>query len=174
MPVITVSGSHGTGKSTAAKALARRLGLRYVCSGDIFRTMARERSMDLKDFSKYAEQHPNIDLMIEGRAAEEAGRGNVVIDGRLSGWTVKRADVRILLTAPLDVRVRRICGRERRRYGEVLRETLAREKSEAVRFKKLYGIDINDHSSFDIIMNTGRISRRKMIDALQAAVEALL
>lgn len=172
--MITVSGLHGTGKSTVARALAKKLGLRYVCSGDIFRTMARERRMSLEEFSKYAELHPDIDLTIEKRAAEEAVRGDVVIDGRLSGWTVKSADVKVLLTAPVEIRVKRICRRERRRYSEVMRETMLREKSEAARFKKLYGIDVNDYSPFDIIMNTGRIPKGKMIDALQAAVEALL
>jgi len=174
MPVITVSGLHGTGKTTAARAIAQRLGLRYVCSGDIFRRMAQERSMTLSEFSRYVEDHREVDLMIERRAAEEAKRGNVVIDGRLSGWWVKHADLRILLTAPVRVRVRRICKREKRRYGEVLRETLERERSEARRFKRLYGIDVNDHSVFDLIMNTGRIPEGKMVDALEAAIRALL
>jgi len=174
MPVIAVSGLHGTGKSTAARGLAKRLGLRYVCSGNIFREMAKERSMSLKEFSKYVEAHPEIDMMIEKRAAEEAEGGNVVIDGRLSGWTVKDADVKILLTAPLQLRVRRICKREGRKYNEVMEETLAREKSEARRFKKLYRIDVNDHSPFDIVMNTRRIPKGKMVNALEAAVRAIL
>ncbi|MEM2878593.1 MAG: cytidylate kinase family protein [Candidatus Hadarchaeales archaeon] len=174
MPVITISGLHGTGKSTAAAALARRMGLRYVCSGEIFRKMAEERSMSLGEFSRYAESHPEIDLAIEKRAGEEAGKGNAVIDGRLSGWTIKNADVRILLTAPLETRVRRICRRERRKYDDVLKETVRREKSEEIRFKKLYRIDVKDITPFDIVMNTQRIPAERMIKTLEAAIKALL
>ena len=41
--VITVSGFHGSGRTTHAKRLARAFGLRYVSSGTIFRQMAEER-----------------------------------------------------------------------------------------------------------------------------------
>ncbi|MEM2866271.1 MAG: AAA family ATPase [Candidatus Hadarchaeales archaeon] len=167
--LITISGEHGAGKSVVAKELARRLGLRYLSAGEVFRRMAEERGMDLKEFSEYAEKHPEIDREIDRRLAEV--RGEAVVDGRLSGWMVKDADLRVLLTAPLEVRVRRIAEREGRDLKEVREETLVRERSERKRFKELYGIDIDDLSVFDLVINTSRLGVEEEVEMLERLVE---
>jgi cytidylate kinase len=174
MVVIAVSGLHGAGKTTAARALVKRFGLRYVSAGMIFRQMAKERGMTLEKFSRYVEGHPKIDRQIDRRTAEAAEEDNVVVDGRLAGWMAKGADIKILLTAPIEVRVKRIARRERRRYEEVLKETMGRERSEAKRFKRFYGIDVNDHSVFDLVLNTERWTAREMTRLLELAVELIL
>jgi cytidylate kinase len=172
--VIAISGLHGAGKTTAAKHLARKFKLRYVSAGDVFRQMAKERGMTLEEFSRYAERHPSIDFEIDQRTVEAAKGKNVLIDGRLAGWMAKRADIKILMTASLEVRVKRIVGREGRRYREVLEETRTRERSEARRFKRFYDIDINDYSSFDLVLNTDRLSVNSMARILEAAVASTM
>ncbi|MDI6642507.1 MAG: AAA family ATPase [Candidatus Hodarchaeaceae archaeon] len=170
MVVVAISGLHGAGKTTAAKTLVKKFRLQYVCAGSMFRQLAEERGMALDEFSKYAERHPNIDRMIDRRTADAARNDRVLIDARLAGWMAKKADVKILLTAPLKVRVMRIARREKRRLREVMRETVARERSEIKRFQKFYGIDVNDHSPFDLVLNTGRLSIREMVRILETAV----
>ena len=170
MVVVAMSGLHGTGKSTLARALARKFKLRYICAGAVFRQLARERGMTLDGFSRYVERHPAIDRQIDKRTADAAKEGDVLIDARLAGWMAKRADVKILLTAPLEIRVRRMAKRDRRSYREVLEETLKRERSEARRFKRLYGIDVNDHSPFDLTLNTAHLSARENAKVLELAV----
>lgn len=172
--MVAVSGPHGAGKTTVAKFLAKKLGLRYISAGEIFRKMAAERGMSLEEFSKYAERNRKVDEEIDRRTIEEAKRGNVFVDARLAGWLLKDADLRILLTASLETRVRRISEREKRPYEEVLRETLKREKSEERRFRRYYGIDLSDYSPFDIVLNTERISIEKMRRIVWAVAEAML
>lgn len=174
MVVVAVSGPHGAGKTTVARFLAKKLGLRYLSAGELFRRMAAERGMSLEEFSRYAEKNVKIDEEIDRRTVEEARRGNVLVDARLAGWLLNDADLKILLTAPLEVRVRRIAEREGRPYEEVLRETVKRERSEERRFKKFYGIDLSDLSPFDIVLNTERISIEEMRKISLAAARVML
>ena len=92
--VITVSGPHGTGKSTYARGLAEDLRLRYVCAGELFRELAKQRGMSLESFSRYAANNPEVDHLIDERTREEAKSGSVVIDAQLAAWMVKdEADI---------------------------------------------------------------------------------
>jgi len=118
--IVTVSGLHGTGKSTYAVRLAKSLKLRHVSAGVLFRRIAKERNVSLEEFGKTALDDPSIDRFIDDETMKEAEKGNVVIDGQLAGWVLKEnSDLRIFLTAPDDVRLARIakrttCMRKRR------------------------------------------------------------
>ena len=153
--IITISGFHGTGKTTIAKKLAEKFNIRYISAGDIFRQMAKEKKMTLKQFSKYVEKHPEIDYEIDNRTIEEAQKGNVVLEGLLVAWKTRDLSaIHILLRAAEKVRIDRIAQREDLPYEGVKEDTLGREESEINRFKKLYDINLNDYSVYDIVLNT--------------------
>ncbi len=174
MVIIAVSGLHGAGKTTVTKILVKKFKqLRYVCAGDIFRQLVKERKMTLKDGSRYAELHPHVDRMIDRRISDVAREGKVLIDARLAGWMAKKADLKILLTAPIKIRIKRIVHREGRKYRDVYEETIKREKSEAKRFKKFYNIDVNNRSIFDLIINTERLTLSETTKILVAAINAV-
>src|SRR5437879_12290808 len=114
--IITVSGPHGTGKSTYAAQLADALRIRHVSAGAVFRRIAKERKISLEELGKTALEDPSVDKLVDKRTIAEADKGSVVVDGQLAGWLLKdRADLRIYLTAPEDVRLERIAKREDRK-----------------------------------------------------------
>lgn len=152
--VITVSGLHGTGKSTHARRLAEALGLRYVSAGMMFRLMAEERGMNLEGMSRVADGEPEFDRLVDERTKEEAKEGGVVIDAALSGWMAEEADIKIFLTAPLEERMLRIAARDGISLGEAREATLLRERIERERFKRYYGIDVTDLSIYDVVLNS--------------------
>jgi cytidylate kinase len=173
--VITISGLHGTGKSSVADRLAQDFGLRKVSAGIIFRTLAKQRGLTLEEFSKAAEGDTEIDKMLDNTLRQEAAKGNVVLDGQLAAWMAgEHADLRILLTAPLDVRVKRIADRDGSDFKFAKRETIARERSEKARYRKLYGINIADTTVYDIVLNTDKYDLEGVVAVLKAAIGTYL
>ena len=157
--IITVSGPHGTGKSTYAKALAEALGLRYVCAGELFRELAKERNLSLEAFSSLAAKDPAIDKLIDERTKTEAKKGGTVIDAQLGAWMLRDiADVKVLMVAPDEVRFKRIAERDRTSLESAKKETIAREEIQKQRYKKYYGIDVDDLSIYDIKIDTSPYS----------------
>ena len=153
--VIAISGFHGTGKSSLAKELSKEFSLKLISSGIVFRKIAEEKNLSLEELSRLAEESSDIDLLIDEHLKRIALQGNVIADALLSGWMLRGiADIKIWLKAPLEVRIRRIADREKRSYEEAFRETISREESEKKRFKKYYGIDLNDLSIYDFVLTT--------------------
>ncbi len=173
--IIAISGPAGSGKTTYAKILAERLGLRYFSAGNIFREIAKSKGLTLEELSRIAEKDPSIDLEIDRKTLEEASKGDIIVEGHLVAWVVKDiADVKIYVKAPLTERVKRIAARENRSIEEVLHETVNRENSQRKRFYEYYGIDIRDLSIFDLIIDTSRLSINDIVELIENFVKRLL
>lgn len=172
--VLTVAGPHGSGRSTQALRLAETFGLRYVSTGTLFRERAQQLGVSLEEMTRIAAGDDSFDRFLDDRAKKETRKGCVVLDATLSGWVAVKPDLRFYLTAPLDVRVRRIAGRESRGVREVKRETLLREGNELERFKQFYGYDISDLSIYDVVLNTEHFDADSVADMLKSVVEAYM
>jgi len=171
LPVIVVSGQPGSGKSTVARGLAERLGLRYLYTGEIFRGIARARGMSLAELSKLAEEDASIDLEIDRRTLEEALKGGVVIDSHLAGWVLAGiADFSVYLKAPLRVRIERIAGRDGVGPEAAATDILGRESSQWRRFRGLYSIDTTDLSIFDLVIETSHYSPDELVELILKAL----
>ncbi|MBD3192251.1 MAG: AAA family ATPase [Candidatus Heimdallarchaeota archaeon] len=172
--VITISGPHGAGKSTYAKAIAKELSLRYVSSGQQFRRLAKEEGLSLEDFSNVCEQDEDIDRKIDQLTIKEAKKGNVILEGQLAAWMTRDfSDFNIYVTATFETRVNRIAERDDKDYAEARQETTSRKKSEVQRFKELYNIDIENLDIYDMILSTERLSREVCINILVAACKEI-
>jgi len=117
--VLTVAGPHGSGRSTQATKLAEYFKLRYVSTGTLFRERAAELGVSLEEMSRIAAGDDAFDRFLDDRAKGETRKGSVVLDATLSGWVAVKPDLRIYISAPLDVRVKRIASRENRDIEEV-------------------------------------------------------
>jgi len=172
--LITISGPAGSGKSTVASALATRLGYDHISGGDIFRTLADERGLTPLELNKLAETDDEIDRDLDRRLRDIAkSRDGIVLESRLAGWMAgDYADFRIWLSAPLSIRAERIADREEKSVDLARAETEARADSESLRYNEYYGIDIDDLSIYDLVLNTARHSPGGVLDIVVAAVES--
>lgn len=169
---ITVSGPPGCGATSLSDRLAKAIGCPHVAGGDIFRELADERDMTLTQLSAKAQESDEIDRALDRRLraiAEKWGTANkpFVLQGRLAGWLAgNRADLRIRLDAPEDVRTERISGRE-----ETAAEMRVREVGEAGRYQSYYDVDIEDREFYDLHLNTARWSLDGVFEIVRAAIE---
>ncbi len=174
-PVIAVSGPPGSGKTTYARRLAEDLGLRFYSAGMAFRELAKKMGLSLMELNELAARDPRIDLEIDRMTRRVAEEGGVVIEGHLVAWVVHDlADVLIYVTAPIEVRARRIASRDNVDYSEALRETLRREELHRKRFLAHYGIDIADTTIFNLVVDTSKTGVEETYRVIRSYVEAVV
>jgi cytidylate kinase len=174
MVVITVSGPPGSGKSTVAIRLANELGLRHVSAGQIFRKLAADKGLDLLQLSLIAEKDHTIDKEVDSITLEEAKKGNVVLEGHITGWVVPQADLKIYLNAPLTIRAQRIAMRESISFLKALEQTRIREMSEKMRYREIYGYNLDCLNNFDLVLDTSKWELKPMLDLIVMAVKGSL
>jgi cytidylate kinase len=170
---ITVSGTPGAGVTTLCEGLADELDCGYVSGGEVFREIAEERGVSLTELVAAASESDDIDRALDRRLrtiAEKWGAANksFVLESRLAGWLAgNRADLRVWLDAPEQVRVERTEERD-----EMASEMRVREVIEASRYESYYGIDLSDTSIYDLTVNTGRWRPGTVRDIVLGAVDA--
>jgi len=172
---VTISGPPGSGKTTVAEIVSESLNTQLILTGKIFREQAKEAEMDVNDYNRLAEGDRSIDQKLDEEIVRLArGSDEIVIEGRLAGHMLRRADIesfRVFVNALAEVRARRISEREGTDWKEELRDLLSREKSESRRYKEFYEIDIGDMSIYDLVVDSSDISAeevaRIVIDELE-------
>ena len=169
MVTITISGNPGSGKSTVGKLLEKKIKIKYIYSGKIFREIAKKCHMSLEEFGIYCEKNKEIDQELDNRQLEILQKGNVILEGRLAGWIAHRNNIpalKIILKENIDTRAKRIVKREEGDMKKRKKEILDREKSEFNRYKKYYNIDLNDISIYDLIINSEGKTPEEIVDII--------
>ncbi|WP_299236008.1 (d)CMP kinase [Natronomonas sp.] len=170
---ITVSGPPGCGVTTLCESLAERLDCGYASGGEVFREIAADRGMSLSQLTAEASSSDELDRELDRRLqriAEKWGEADkpFVLESRLAGYLAAgHADLRIRLDAPEEIRIARTDDRE-----EVSAEMRVREVIERKRYASYYGVDIEDRSFYDLVVNTARWSPEATRSVVLAAVES--
>lgn len=173
--LITVSGPPGSGTTTTAEHVAARLELDLVPGGEVFRAMAVERGYSLSEFGAYAADHPQVDVELDARLAERARKGDVVIESRLAAWIARNeglAAVTVFIDCPPDERARRVAQREGLTVARALAANDERQHVERSRYLALYGIDTDDLTVYDLVLDSQRHRPGELADRIVAAVHA--
>lgn len=169
---ITISGLSGSGTTTIARLLSKELGMELISAGEMFRAMAKDRNLLVEQFSEVAEHTDEFDRWVDRRQREEAmKRDDLIIEGRLSGFFVPQADLKIWLKAPMEVRARRVASREKIAYEDALSAMKRREQSEYMRYAKYYGIHLDDLSLYDLVIDSSRWNESGILKLILVAKE---
>ncbi|HLF06708.1 MAG TPA: cytidylate kinase family protein [Thermoplasmata archaeon] len=172
---ITISGPPGSGKSTVAGLLRDRLGFEVVSAGDIFRGMAKENKMTLEEFSHLAEKSWDIDIELDKRMlATINDSGSGIFEGRMTGYICYLNDIEALkihISAPTNIRQRRVMKRESKDHDTVLKEMREREASERKRYNSIYGYDLGDLAIYDLVIDSSTQKPAEIAASILAKLE---
>jgi cytidylate kinase len=154
---ITVSGLAGAGKSLGARAIAKALKLKYISAGEIQREIAEEKGISLEEQVRI--RGPEVDHEMDRRSLKFAMEGNVVLDGRLTGWVAGDwADVRVWYKCPLEIRAERVAKRDNTSIEEARKRLKERDEEDHRKYSELYGIDSYDESIYDVTVDNGKLT----------------
>jgi len=167
MAKITIFGLAGTGKTTAGKMLAEKLGYKYMSTGNIFRSYADELGLTLNEFEEVAHTTKDYDVRLDNEVAEYGKtNNNFVFESRLA-WHFVPDSFKISLTCDFNERVQRIANREEKSFEKVKEETIHREESITKRYKDYYNIEnFSDKSNFNFIVDTKINNAEKVVEII--------
>lgn len=161
--LITISGLPGSGKSTVAGLLAKKLRLPRYSIGNIRREMAKERGLTLEAFNALGEKKAFTDRHVDAwqrRQAKKLGKG--VFEGRTSFYFIPES-IKIFLTVSLRTGARRIMNDRsaHRRFeadwthlSSVEQSLRRRIASDTKRYRQYYQINIFKPSHYDLVIDT--------------------
>jgi CMP/dCMP kinase len=167
--IVAISGKSGCGNTTVSRLLSERLGVRLI--NYTFRTMADELGVTFDRMLEMAAADPSYDRAVDTRQVELARLGDCVIGSRLAMFLLSDAALRVYITASAEVRASRIHKREGGDYAAILEFTQTRDRNDRERYKKLYGIDNNDLSYADLVINSELWTPEHEVDIIVAALE---
>jgi len=154
---ITISGQSGSGKSTIADAIAKAFRLKHVNVGDIFRSIAKAKKIQLETLSETASR--KIDFEADKTTLELAKKGNVLLNGRLTAWVAgDNAEVRVFVDCDINVRAERVALRDKKTVLQTKKDIIKRDKNDARRYKQVYGLNIADKRIYDLIIDNTKMS----------------
>ncbi len=151
---IAVSGKSGCGNTTVSRMLADRLGVRLI--NYTFHNMAEERGMSFTEICRLAEEDTQYDLYLDQRQVEMVAQGSCVLGSRLAVWLLKKAVLKVFLTASPEVRAGRIARREGLPLQTALRNLRQRDRRDRQRYINLYQIDVDQYDFVDLVVDTER------------------
>ncbi len=161
--IITVSGFPGSGKSSSAREIARRLGYEYFSAGDLFRHMAAERGLSVMELNLAAENQREVDDKVDARIrALGKEKDSFVMDSRTAFHWIPDS-FKVFLDLEPQIAADRIfshitqegrVSQSALSSDEVLSDTMRRVESERKRYESLYGIDFMKKDNFDLIVDT--------------------
>lgn len=168
---VIISGNAGSGKSTVARAVAKRFGLRHVSAGDKARGIAKKLGFKIvgKEYLKFhafVKGHPEIDKELDNAVMKELSKGRCVVDSRLAPYLFKGKVYKIYLKVPEHEAAKRNALREGISRVEALKAVKKRNREDARRYMKLYSIDISDLSVYDLVLDTSFFSIKGMTDVV--------
>jgi len=182
--VICVAGMSGSGKSTVARMLAEKYGLKYLSGGDALKALAIEAGYKPTErgwwvteeglnFHRKRVEDLQFDQKVDKKLIEWAEQGNVVIDSWTMPWLLKKG-FKIWLEASLEGRAKRLMKRNNISFKKALNVLKEKDGISKIIYERSYGFSLGeDFSPFNLVVDTNELSADETFRALCLVIERL-
>lgn len=183
MAILTISREFGSGGREIGYNISRLLNYEYIDKEKIFSDI-RADGKKWEEWGKTLDEHrPSIwekydwsfqawGALIQSHIFEYALKNNVVIMGRGGNFLLKGIPyaLRIRVTAPIEMRIKRITRRDSadEKTAKWLAEKTDKERAGFI--NALYGKDLNEPSQYDMVFDTGAKSIEEITDIIRNAL----
>ncbi|MEM1550840.1 MAG: cytidylate kinase family protein [Candidatus Bathyarchaeia archaeon] len=180
--IICISGLAGSGKSTAARRIAKHYGLKFYSGGDALKVVASEMGYSVsergwwetEDGIRFLEErlrNPDIDKKVDEKIMMWAKEGNVVLDSWTMPWLLKEG-FKIWLDASEEIRAARIAKRDKISFEEALKRMREREARTKEIYRRLYGFKLGeDFEPFHVILDVNNLNEDEVFEALRLIID---
>ena len=157
--ILTVSGLIGSGKTSVCRELSGLTGWRVVSAGTILRRMAEDRGLSVIELNEIAKTDESIDKLIDDQLiALRDSTQSLIVDSRLA-WHFIPNSYKVHLIVDTSIAANRVFNAQRSDESYATPEAAyaanaQRQTIENERFKHYYGIDCEDQSNYDLILDS--------------------
>jgi predicted cytidylate kinase len=159
---ITITGDLGSGKSSVAKELCKKLNFKYFSTGNVQRQIGAKKGMNTLELNYFSEKNLDIDKYIDDlvREINNNDKESYVLDSRMA-WHFIEKSLKIYLTVNPIVAAERVNSDNQRTNEPIVEDInkkslnlLERRAAEDKRFKNIYGVDCSDLNNYDLVIDT--------------------
>ena len=183
MAVVTISSEIGSGAAELGKALAQRMQYRFV-DREVISEAARRYGLVEAKLAGLDERKPSLFqrfdtetrryvLGTQAALCAFAQEDDVVLMGRGGQWLLRGIPhvLRVRVTAPLEIRVQRLAEAGGRQSLRSLVDLVRQDDAGRTgRTRYLYGIEIDDATLYDVVINTATLTVDTAVDVVAQAL----
>lgn len=170
--IITIGGRSGAGKTTVARALAKKLKYKFYSIGDLRGKMAMERGMTIDELNEIGKKEIWTDKEVDEFQRKIGQKeNNFVIEGWLSFYFIPHSFKVFLDVDPL-VGAQRIFKNQRpdepkqKTVAGVLKMIKKRMAESQKRYKKYYGVDCFSKKCYDLVIDTTNLKIFQVVNQI--------
>jgi predicted cytidylate kinase len=169
---ITIGGKPGSGKTTMAKLIAKKLGYKHYSMGDLRGKLAQKHNMTIDQLNKIGLKEFWTDKEIDEELTKLGKKEDNIIIDTWTGFNFIPDSIKIFLDVDYKEGAKRIFKNQRpdepkkKTIEEVENMIKQRVKDTRARYQKWYKIDFLDKSNYDIIIDTTKLTKEEVLNRI--------
>lgn len=168
---ICISGMTASGKTALGHMLAKELNVEHITK---FTLESFHKATDEAKRNKGSEMdvvQATLDKKVARKFDDELvelgkTKKDFVVTIWLGPWLIKDATLRVWLYAPIEERAARRARDEKITVKKAMEMIEEKDRQNIRLFKEIQGVDITDHSDFDMELNTSKLSLGQMVSLI--------